>query len=180
MQIIDSMRAEIEKSEASGRRRPIEKFVLAALSRIPWIGSFVTAAASLKSEEEGATELPPNALWVEEHQRKLIELARLLEEVRNRFESLASDIDERIQSESYLSLVRKAFRTWDEADTEQKRRMRFFELDEELVFFGSCSFLNESQANEASNVDALFLIEHSGITVFGSSSLIPRHQTANE
>jgi len=28
----DSMRAEIEKAEASGTKRPIEKFVLAALS----------------------------------------------------------------------------------------------------------------------------------------------------
>lgn len=46
------MRAEIEKAEATGTRRPIEKFILAALSSIPWIGSFITAAASLKSEEE--------------------------------------------------------------------------------------------------------------------------------
>lgn len=48
-QVIESMRAEIEKAEESGDKRPIEKFVLAALSSIPWIGSFVSAAASLKS-----------------------------------------------------------------------------------------------------------------------------------
>jgi len=49
-QVIESMRAEIEKAEASDTKRPIEKFVLAALSSIPWIGSFVSAAASLRSE----------------------------------------------------------------------------------------------------------------------------------
>lgn len=62
-------------------------------------------------------------LWVEEHQRKLIEFARIIEEIRSRFESLGSEVDERIQSESYLSLVRKAFRTWDASDAQEKRRM---------------------------------------------------------
>lgn len=61
--------------------------------------------------------------WVEEHHRKLIELARMLEEIRSRFDSLGSEIDERIQSEGYLSLVRKAFWTWDDSDTQEKRRM---------------------------------------------------------
>jgi hypothetical protein len=87
-QVIDSMRAEIEKAEASGTKRPIEKFVLAALSSIPWIGSFLSAAASLRSEEETNQLNYLQMLWVEEHQRKLIELARLLEEIRSRFESL--------------------------------------------------------------------------------------------
>ena len=31
-------------------------------------------------------------------------------------------IDERIQSDEYLTLVRKAFRTWNDADTEEKRK----------------------------------------------------------
>lgn len=122
-QVIESMRAEIERAETSGTKRPIEKFILAALSSIPWIGSFVSAAASLKSEEQAHQQNYLQMLWVEEHQRKLIELARLLEEIGSRFESLGSDIDERIQADGYLSLVRKAFRTWDDSDTEEKRRM---------------------------------------------------------
>src|ERR1700726_834588 len=40
----------------------------------------------------------------------------------NRFENLGATIDERIQSEGYLQLVRRAFRVWDEASTEEKRR----------------------------------------------------------
>jgi len=123
VQLIESMRAEIEKAEASGTKRPIEKFILAALSSIPWIGSFVSAAASFKSEEETHQQNYLQMLWVEEHQRKLIELARMLEEIRQRFESLGSEIDERIQSDTYLSLVRKTFRTWDNSDTKEKHRM---------------------------------------------------------
>jgi hypothetical protein len=122
-QVIDSMRAEIEKAEASGTKRPIETFVLAALSSIPWIGSFLSAAASLRSEEETNQHNYLQMLWVEEHQRKLIELARLLEEICSRFERLGSEIDQRIQSEGYLSIVRKTFRTWDDSDMEEKPRM---------------------------------------------------------
>ena len=122
-QVTNAMRAEIEKAESSETRRPIEKFVLAALSSIPWIGSFLSAAASLKSEEATHQQNYLQLLWVEEHQRKLLELSRMLEEISSRFESLGSEIDERIQSEGYLSLVRKAFRTWDNSETQEKRRM---------------------------------------------------------
>jgi len=31
-------------------------------------------------------------------------------------------MDERIESEEYLDLVRKPFRSWDHADTDEKRR----------------------------------------------------------
>ena len=45
-----------------------------------------------------------------------------LQEIQQRFESLGAGIEERIQSEEYLALVRKAFRIWDETDTQEKRR----------------------------------------------------------
>ena len=45
-----------------------------------------------------------------------------LHDVTQRFETLGDQIDERIQSEEYLALVRRAFRAWDRADTGEKRR----------------------------------------------------------
>lgn len=39
-----------------------------------------------------------------------------------RFDNLGATVEARIQSDEYLSLVRKAFRIWDEADTQEKRR----------------------------------------------------------
>jgi len=38
--IVDRLRAELAKSEPTRRRRIIEKFVLAALGSIPWVGGF--------------------------------------------------------------------------------------------------------------------------------------------
>lgn len=120
--IVESLRSELAKSEPTRRRRIIEKFVLAALGSIPWVGGFLSAAASYKAEEETQRQDSLQTQWLEEHQQKISLLRDTLEDIRQRFESLGSEIEERIQSEEYLALVRKAFRIWDETDTQEKRR----------------------------------------------------------
>ncbi len=73
--------------------------------------------------EEGARRIDNlHSQWLDEHARKLANLRITLETIVNRFENLGPTIDERIQSEEYLQLVRRAFRVWDEASTEEKRR----------------------------------------------------------
>lgn len=47
--------------------------------------------------------------------------SKMLEDVCSRFEELGSQIDQRIQSDEYLSLVKKSFRLWDHAETKEKR-----------------------------------------------------------
>jgi hypothetical protein len=95
--------------------------VLAALGSIPWLGGFLSAAASYKAEEASIRQDSLQTQSLEEHHEKLIKLGATLEEVQRRFDSLGESIDERLQSNEYLGLVRKAFRAWDEADTEEKR-----------------------------------------------------------
>lgn len=120
--IVEALRAELAKSEPTRRRRIIEKFVLAALGSIPWVGGFLSAAASYKAEEGSVRQDSLQTQWLEEHHAKILLLKATLEEVQRRFDSLGESIDARIQSDEYLGLVRKAFRAWDEADTEEKRR----------------------------------------------------------
>lgn len=120
--IVEHLQSELAKSQPSRRKRMIEKFVLAALGSIPWIGGFLSAAAEFKAEEGGMRQDSLQTQWLEEHQGKILELKGTLEEIHTRFEALGSTIDERIQSEEYLGLVRKAFRAWDEADTREKRK----------------------------------------------------------
>jgi len=122
-QVIAALNAEIEKAEPSQRSQILEKFVLAALSSIPWIGGVLSAAESFRAEQ-GTTRL--NSLqtqWLREHQRKIGLLSQTLQAITDRFDAIGEDIDDRIQSEEYLALVRKAFRIWDAADTEEKRRL---------------------------------------------------------
>lgn len=122
-QVIETMHAEIDKSESSGPRHAVEKLIVAALGSIPWIGILVNAAASTKSEEENKHQNYLLTLWVKEHRRRLMMLGKTLQEVQSRFENFGDEINERIQSEAYLALVRKAFRAWDQSDTEEKRQM---------------------------------------------------------
>jgi len=120
--IVENIRSELAKAEPSGRRRILEKFALAALGSIPWIGGFLSAAASFKAEEGSIKQDSLQTQWLEEHQQKILLLRETLTHIQERFESLGTSIEERIQSEQYLALVRQAFRTWDEAATEDKRR----------------------------------------------------------
>lgn len=119
---IEAIRAELAKGSPSAKRRAFEKFVLAALGSIPWVGGFVSAAIAFKLEEPGVKQDSLQSQWLEEHQRKIERLMASLNDVTTRFENLGEGIDERIQSEEYLDIVRRAFRTWDKADTDEKRR----------------------------------------------------------
>jgi len=123
VQVIENLRAEIDKADSSHRGRILEKFFLAALSSIPWVGGVLSAAETFRTEE-GTTRLNHlQTLWLEEHQRKILLLGQTLQGIADRLNGLGDEIDERVQSEEYLALVRKAFRIWDEADTEEKRRL---------------------------------------------------------
>ncbi len=61
--------------------------------------------------------------WLEEHRQKLRDLAATLVEIVDRLDSLGEEVQQRVQSDEYLALVRRAFRTWDQASTEEKRRL---------------------------------------------------------
>jgi len=120
--LIVSINAELEKAEPSQRSRILEKFVLAALSSIPWVGGVLSAAESYRAEQGAIRQNSLQTQWLKEHQKKIELLGLTLQGIKQRFESIHEDIDERLQSEEYLSLVRKAFRIWDQADTQEKRR----------------------------------------------------------
>ena len=45
------IRTELTKAASKDWQRLIEKFVLAALGSIPWVGGFISAAVSYKTEE---------------------------------------------------------------------------------------------------------------------------------
>jgi hypothetical protein len=121
-QTIEYYRSQIASSSPSKRRRIFEKFALAALGSIPWVGGFISAAISLKTEEGGLRENSLQNQWLEEHAKKMERLAASLDQIGRRFENLGDEIEDRIQSEEYLDVVRKGFRAWDRADTDEKRK----------------------------------------------------------
>jgi hypothetical protein len=112
----------LAKTAVSAKRKVVEKFILAALSSIPWVGGFISAAASLKVDQRNTEKDNLQTKWLEEHAKKMGSLSDTLVTVVDRLDNLGDTVDERIQSEEYLGLVRSAFRTWDRAESDDKRR----------------------------------------------------------
>lgn len=116
------IQAALAKTSVSTKRKVVEKFVLAALGSVPWVGGFISAAASLKVDQRNSDKDSLQTKWLEEHSKKMLRLTNALTDVIDRLDNLGNTVDERIQSEEYLGLVRSAFRAWDRAETEDKRR----------------------------------------------------------
>lgn len=120
-EIEDNIKKEIESSYKSKKQRVFNKVISAALSSVPWVGGFLSAMSTFKSEEE---QIKSNELfkqWLEEHTKKMELLGGALISVMKRLDEFPSDLNDRLESEEYLQLVRKSFRSWDNADTGEKR-----------------------------------------------------------
>jgi hypothetical protein len=107
----------------SGKRNKYARFLLAALSSIPWVGGLFGASASLSAESEQGKVNELHRMWLEEHKEKAQKLGETLGEIISRLETFGEDVQERIESPEYLALVKRAFKSWDDADTEEKKEM---------------------------------------------------------
>lgn len=92
-----------------------------AMSAIPWVGPMFTAAATIHGEMEQSKVNVLHEEWLRVHKAKVEHLMISLDEVADRLESVHEDYEARIQSDEYLALVRRAFRSWDNAETYEKR-----------------------------------------------------------
>ena len=97
------IQAALAKTSVSTKRKVVEKFVLAALGSIPWVGGFISAAASMKVDQRNSEKDNLQTRWLEEHAKKMGNLADAIAGVVDRLDNLGDTIDERIQSEEYLS-----------------------------------------------------------------------------
>jgi hypothetical protein len=122
-ELIEPSQEALVQRLAGGKNRKYARFLIAALGSIPWIGGFIAASASLTAEREqqGINDL--QQVWLQEHKEKIAELRDALNDIFNRLDNFGDQIQQRIESQEYLALVRKTFRSWDEADTQEKKQM---------------------------------------------------------
>jgi hypothetical protein len=119
---LQDIESEIIKLIPSEQKRVTEAFFLSAMSSIPWVGGFLTAMSQLYLDKDQIKKDTLQVKWMQEHKKKLDLLKETMQNIENRFELLGEKINERINSEEYLQLVRKSFRVWDNADTDEKRK----------------------------------------------------------
>jgi hypothetical protein len=104
------------------RRAKYIRFIAsAALGGIPWIGGVLAAAVAFQAEGEQEKLTEIQKTWLHEHEEKLRQLGSTINSVGDRLDQLGDDVELRIQSPEYLALIRKGFKAWDQADTEEKR-----------------------------------------------------------
>lgn len=118
-QVVEQAAAAIEGS----RRRRYSRFILAALGTIPWVGGVMgaTAAADAESEQQQVNQLLRD--WLTEHHEKIRKLGATVNWILTRLEQFGEEADKRLEEDDYFDVVRKGFRAWDHADTEEKRQM---------------------------------------------------------
>ena len=120
--IVENIKTELMKYSPRTKGRIIEKVILAALGSIPWVGALLSTVATFKTDEGMIKTTTLHTKWLEEHEEKFKKLLITLAEIDERFASIGEQIEERINNENYLALVRKAFKVWDDSDTDEKKK----------------------------------------------------------
>ncbi|EGQ8518389.1 hypothetical protein U5884_003307 [Vibrio parahaemolyticus] len=105
-----------------GKHKGKLKVAANAMSVIPWVGGVIAAGNAIHNDKEQGQINQLYQEWLNTHKVKIEALYKDLHEFSVRVEEYQDELDSRLESESYLSLVRKAFRSWDHAETEEKRK----------------------------------------------------------
>lgn len=119
--IEEKIKEELIKSFDSKRKRIFSKIFGAALGSVPWVGGFLSAMNDLKADESQIKNNQLYQQWLEEHKKKMQSLAETLLQVMKRLDEFTEEIDDRLESEEFMQIVRKSFRSWDKSDTKDKR-----------------------------------------------------------
>ncbi|SMG07936.1 hypothetical protein SAMN05661096_00096 [Marivirga sericea] len=118
---IEEIKSKLSKIDDQGKKSRITRFIISALSSIPWVGGFIGASSAFHSEKEQGKVNDLQKLWLEEHHRKIEELANTIFQIIDKLESSGVDVQDRMETEEYLTLVRKGFKEWDNAETVEKK-----------------------------------------------------------
>jgi len=121
--IEDKIKQELVNSFESKRKRIFSKIFSAALGSIPWVGGFLSAMVNFKSDEGQVKNNHLYEEWLKEHTEKMKLLGEILIDVVKKLDEFSDEINDRLESEEYLQIIRKSFRIWDNADTFEKREL---------------------------------------------------------
>jgi len=118
----DEVRAELEKALSNGNGPKIARFALAILGgAIPFAGGLVSGAGSAWSEKENEHFQRILKAWLKLQEDEIEEIGQTLVEVMVRLDQQDENIRRRIESPEYLKILKKCFRDWSAAESEEKR-----------------------------------------------------------
>ena len=117
----DEIKAEIDKALHSGSAPRILRFILGCLGGLPVAGGLVSATGSAWSEADQGKFNQFLVAWLKMQEKDVEDIGKTMTEVAARLNLHDAQIEDRIRSAEYLTLVRKCFRDWAGSESEQKR-----------------------------------------------------------
>lgn len=118
---LDEIDDDLEQALAKGKGPMIARAVLASLGSLPYAGGLFGAAAGAWSEANQERMNRIFARWLRLQREEMEEIGKTLVEVLIRLDPNDEKVRERLESPEYHSLVKKCFRDWSAAESEQKR-----------------------------------------------------------
>ena len=112
---------ELEQALSHGYGPKIARFALACLGAIPLAGSVIAGAGAAWSEAEQSHYNKVFASWLKLQEDELREIGITIAEILSRLNLTDENVRQRIESPEYLKLLKKCFRDWSAAESEEKR-----------------------------------------------------------
>jgi hypothetical protein len=119
----EQLKKQIDGALSEGNGPKAVRFALACLGAIPGIGGAIAGIAATWSEEEQAQYNRIFSAWLKLQEDEIREIGLTIFEVMARLDQTDEEIRKRIESPEYLQLVKKCFRDWSAAESEEKRRL---------------------------------------------------------
>ena len=118
----DEIQKQLNSALEAGAGPKIIRFALACLSGlIPVAGGAVGGVASAWSEKEQNDFNRIFSAWMKLQEDEIKEIGRTIIEVMIRLDQNDEEIRKRIESPEYLKIIKKCFRDWSAAESEEKR-----------------------------------------------------------
>ena len=105
----------------SGAGPKVVRYALACLSAIPVVGGAIGGVGSAWSEADQDKLNRIFSAWLRLQEEEIREIGVTMAEVIMRLDLSNPEVEKRVESPEYLSLVKKCFRDWSVAESEDKR-----------------------------------------------------------
>lgn len=120
-QEINDIQEQMTQALTRGYGPRVARFVVAVLGGAPYVGGAFGGAVGAWSEAEQDHFNRVAASWLKLQEDEIREIGITIAEVLSRLDLNDAETQKRIESPEYLSLIKKCFRDWSAAESEEKR-----------------------------------------------------------
>jgi hypothetical protein len=119
----EQLKKQIDEALAHGTGPKAVRYALACLGAVPGVGGAIAGIAGIWSEQEQEDFNRIFKAWLKLQEDEIREIGITIMEVMARVDQNDEDVRRRMESPEYLRLIKKCFRDWSAAESEEKRRL---------------------------------------------------------